>query len=387
MNDVFFEIPDRRQSDSIKWRYFPADVLPMWVADMDFLSPQAVLEALHQRVAHGIFGYASEPPELREILVERMKKSFAWDIKAEDIVLLPGVVLGFNLACHAFAEPGMEYVIQTPVYGPFFGVANNTGLTCKEIPLVSDEQSGYAIDMQAFEEGFTDRTRVFLMCNPHNPVGRVFRRDELLKMAEECVRNNTIICSDEIHCDLVFRGAAHIPIASLSPEIGQRTVTLMAPSKTYNIAGLDCSFAIIQNPELRKQFLAARRGLVGGVNLLGLTAALAAIRDGNGWLARVVAYLEENRDLLYDYVRDHLHGIKMFLPEATYLAWLDCRHSAIQGKPAAFFLEKARVAMNEGDWFGNPGKGFVRINFGCPRSQLIAALDRMRTALEELTGV
>lgn len=203
-------------------------------------------------------------------------------------------------------------------------------------------------------------------------------------MAEICLRHDLIICSDEIHCDLVYPGHAHLPIAALSPEVAQRSITLMAPSKTYNIAGLSCSFAVIQNAELRRQFSMAEKGLVHGVNVLGLVAARAAYQEGQEWLAQVLAYLEGNRDWLYAFVLEHLPGVRMSRPEGTYLAWLDCREAGIDGKPCDFFLEKARVALGDGAAFGRGGEGFVRLNFGCPRSILVEALERMRKALEDL---
>jgi cysteine-S-conjugate beta-lyase len=222
-----------------------------------------------------------------------------------------------------------------------------------------------------------------LLCNPHNPVGRAFREDELLQMAEICLRNKILICSDEIHCDLTYTGHPHIPIASLDPEVAQNTVTLMAPSKTFNIAGLQYSFAIIQNDTLRRRFIANHKGLVGWVNLIGMTAGLAAYRDGNEWLEQLLVYLEGNRNFVYETVRNTLPQLTMSLPEATYLAWLDCRKLAVED-PYRFFLEKAKVACNDGRTFGEGGEGYVRLNFGCPRSTLEKALARMKQAVEQL---
>jgi cystathionine beta-lyase len=238
----------------------------------------------------------------------------------------------------------------------------------------------YQIDWDAFEAALIPQTRLFILCNPHNPMGRVFRRDELAHMVEICLRREITICADEIHADLLYTGQTHIPIASLDPEMARNTITLMSPSKTFNIAGLDCSFAIIQNPELRKRYRHAARGLVSGVNILGWTAAIAAYRDGQEWLTQALAYLESNRDFLYEYVQSKLPGIKMSKPESTYLAWLDCRETGIND-PYNFFLEKARVALNDGKTFGQGGKGFVRLNFACPRSTLEEALTRIKNSL------
>lgn len=385
----FDQIIDRRGKLSLKWGKYPEDVLPLWVADMDFVSPQPVIDALKQRIEHGVFGYPEglyllpdEIPAFRQTIVDRMERLYHWKIEPADIVPLPGVVTGFNLACHALAGPGAGVLIHTPVYHPILHAAHTTASLSQEYELVCGADSLYEIDFDAFEASFTPQTRMFLLCNPHNPVGRVFRPDELLKMADICLKRKIWICSDEIHCDLVFSGYQHTPIASLDAEIAQRTITLMAPSKTYNLAGLQCSFAIIPNPELRQQFLQARKGLVPWVNLMGLVAAQAAYQDGDEWLEQVLQYLQGNRDDLYEFVNSQLPGVRMGLPEGTYLAWLDFRSTSVGENPYKFLLEKARVAFNDGATFGRGGAGFVRLNFGCPRSILREALNRVREALE-----
>lgn len=382
MENNFEEIIDRCATESIKWHYFDTDVLPMWVADMDFLSPKPVIQALQRRVDHGIFGYAGDPKALRRVIVERLARLYGWKVTPEAIVFLPGVVVGFNLACHAFAEPGQAALIQTPVYPPFLGAPRHAGLHCQEMELTREEDGSYSIDFTAFEAAITDETRLFILCNPHNPVGRVFRREELQGMADICARHDLVIVSDEIHCDLVFSGHAHLPIAALSPEIGRRTVTLMAPSKTFNIAGLDCAYAVIEDPDLRRQFQLARRGMVGGPNVLGLTAGLAAYQDGQPWLDELVVYLEANRDLLVETVRATLPRVEVWSPEGTYLAWLDCRQLGLLPSPCEFFIKKGRVAFNDGASFGKGGEGFVRLNFGCPRSMLEDGLERMSRAIK-----
>jgi cysteine-S-conjugate beta-lyase len=374
-------LPDRRNTECAKWRQYDDDVLPMWVADMDFLSPEPVIRALRQRVEHGVFGYPCEPDELRQVIIDHLANKYHWVVTPEDVLIMPGVVNGFNMASQALANPGDGVLIQTPVYPPFFGAQKHAGAISQQVELVRQENGAYCIDFDQFEQAITEQTRIFILCNPHNPVGRVFRLDELEKMAEICLRHAVTICSDEIHCDLVFSGHQHIPIAALNPEIARNTITLMAPSKTYNIAGLSCSIAVIQNKDLRHTFLEAGRGLIGGVNILGQVAALAAFKEGQPWLDELLCYLEANRDFLYEYVNNELPGISMGLPEATYLAWLDCRQSGIQGNPHDFFLENGRVALNKGDDFGANGQGFVRMNFGCPRPMLVEALERMKKAL------
>lgn len=384
MTSQFDRMPDRQKSESIKWKHYPPDVLPMWVADMDFYSPPAVIDALEARVNHGVFGYAVVPPELKEVIVERLDQRYRWKIIPDDIVFLPGVIAGFNLSARALSEPGGAVLIQTPVYMPFLDVGENAGMMQEEMLLYPDSEGRYEIDLDEFSAKVDDHTRMFLLCNPHNPVGRVFMPEELSRMAEICLRNRAVICSDEIHCDLIFSGHRHTPIASLDPEIAKITITLMAPSKTFNIPGLKCSFAVITNPSLRERLQQARRGLVGDVNLLGYHAALAAYRYGDAWLNELLVYLEENRNFLLDAIRRDFHGMKMFNPEGTYLAWLDCREAGVGENPYQFFLENARVGLNDGASFGRGGEGFVRLNFACPRALLEQGLARMRSAIEQL---
>jgi cysteine-S-conjugate beta-lyase len=373
--------PDRRVTESAKWRLYPEDVLPLWVADMDFVSPEPVKRALLERVEHGIFGYPLESAALREIIVARMAELYQWTVQPDEIIFQPGVIRGFNRACHTVAKPGAAVLIQTPVYPPFFGAPGSAGLTRQEMQLTRLPDGSYAIDWDAFETAITPETRLFILCNPHNPVGRVFRRDELTRMAEICLRHEVLICSDEIHCDLLFPGHTHIPIASLSPEVAANTITLMAPSKTFNIAGLDCSFAIIQNSSLRRRYQHADQGLISGINVLAWAAALAAYRDGQEWLTQVLAYLDANRKFLADFVQKELPGIYMTPLEGTYLAWLDCRALKLEPSPYEFFLKQAHVALNDGAMFGQGGEGFVRLNLGCPRPILTEALQKMKTAL------
>ena len=377
----FDQVIDRRCSDCDKWRRYGAGVLPLWVADMDFMSPEPVLRALRERVDHGIFGYGSEPPELRQVVVERLAKLYGWQVAPEALVFVPGVVTGFNIACHAATSPGDGVLVQTPAYPPILCAPANACLTRDEMELARQPDGRYEIDFAAFEQAITGRTRIFILCNPHNPVGRVFRREELERMAEICLRHNLVICSDEIHGDLLFRGSRHVPIASLDPEVAERTITLIAPSKTYNIAGLHCSVAIIQNAELRARFKAAGAGLVPGINVMGYVAGLAAYRHGQPWLEEMLCYLEANRDWLLRAVGAQLPGVRMGRPEGTYLAWLDCRQAGIPGNPFEFFLHRARVGLSDGQDFGQGGAGFVRLNFGCPRATLAEALDRMQAAL------
>ncbi len=383
MTYTFDQIIDRRPTESAKWRAYPPDVLPMWVADMDFRSPEPVIKALMERVAHGVLGYPQEPAELRSIIIDRLALRYDWKVKPEEILLMPGVVTGFNQACHAVGNEGDDVIIQTPVYGPFLRAPGYAGLNRLDAELVREADGTYKIDFDGFDRTITEKTGLFILCNPHNPVGRVYTREELSRLAEICLKRDVIICSDEIHCDLVFSGHPHTPIAAIDPEIARRTITLMAPSKTYNIAGLDCSVTIIQDEALRDRFCKAGKGMVKGVNVLGLTAALAAYQDGQPWLDDLIIYLEGNRDTLASYIAQEMPGVSMGLPDGTYLAWLDCRSLELGPDPAKFFLEKAQVAVSDGAHFGQGGEGFIRLNFGCPRSMLTEALDRMKQALAQ----
>lgn len=384
MTNLFDEFPYRRATESVKWRVYDEDVIPMWIADMDFRCPEPVLAALHERTTHGVFGYPQEPQELVDLICERLDKRYRWKVNPEEIMIIPGVVTGLNLVCHAVQGPGAGVLIQTPIYPPFLSAPRSAGLARHEMELTRNSDGRYEIDFKAFEKTITPQTGLFMMCNPHNPVGRVFTKAELEQMADICLRHNVLICADEIHCDLLFDGNRHYPLASMHPEFASKTITLMSPSKTFNIAGLECSFAVVQNPDLRKKLEHAREGMVGWVNVMGLVAAIAAYRFGQPWLDELLPYLQSNRDLLVNFVKSEMPGVEVTCPEGTYLAWLDCRKAGIPGSPYEFFLQKARVACNDGATFGKGGEGFVRLNFGCTRNTLNDALEKMAKALKEL---
>ena len=380
MNSIFDVLPDRRATESLKWRAYDADVLPMWVADMDFRSPEPVIAALRERVEHGVFGYPGRVSGFNDALMARLSARYGWQVTPEQIVFMPGVVTGFNWVVQTLCAANEAVLVQTPVYPPFLSAPANGGCLRQDAALVRRADGRYEIDFDLFERSITPQTRLFILCNPHNPVGRVFTPQELSRLAEICLRHGVWICSDEIHCDLIYAPHQHTPIASLDAEIARQTVTLMAPSKTYNIAGLECSFAIVPDAGLRERLQAGRRGLVGWVNVLGQVAALAAYRDGQPWLDELLAYLQSNRDLVARFAQQELPGVKMTPMEGTYLAWLDCRSTGLEN-PYRFFLEEGRVALSDGADFGPGGEGFVRLNFGCPRAMLQDALERMRRAL------
>jgi cystathionine beta-lyase len=332
---------------------------------------------------HGVFGYSRLPEMLSAAIRERLYRLYRWPILDPDIIFLPGIVTALNIAYQTFTVPGEAIVAQPPVYFHFLRDPVQHGRILLDPPLVPYADR-YEIDFDRLEQSITPNARLFVLCNPHNPVGRVFTINELTKIAELCLRHDLILCSDEIHCDLVYPPHRHIPIASLDPEIEARTVTLMAPSKTYNVAGLGCGYAIIKNQDLRKKWKDFSYGLIPGINIAGQVAALAALSDGQEWLDQVLVYLRENKDYVLSYVREQIPSIRMFEMEATYLAWLDCRQTGILGNPADFFLKNARVGLNDGAEFGKSGENFVRMNFACPRKILSIALDRIKVALKTI---
>ena len=373
----FDQTIDRRGTGSLKWeRYRGRDVLPMWVADMDFRSPPEVIEALRRRVDHGVFGYPVPTQVLVEAVVDRMKRMYGWAIEPDWIVWIPGVVVGLNVACRAIGHLGDGAVTFTPIYPPFLSAPRHTDRGLLRLPLVRQDDR-YTVDVDRFERSVTDRTRLLLFCNPHNPVGRSFDCEEVRRVAEVCLRHKIVICSDEIHCDLVLDNRQHVPTATLDPEIEQQTITLMAPSKTFNTPGLGCAMAIIPNGHLRRQFVDAKAGLVPHVNVFGFEAALAAYQHGEAWRQALLQVLRANRDYLIREV-NRIPGLAMGPVEATYLAWIDASGLGVDN-PARLF-EQAGVGLSDGAEFDGPG--FVRLNFGCPRATVEQAVERMSWAVQ-----
>lgn len=377
----FDQLIERRGTDSIKWNLFGPDVLPMWVADMDFRSPHAVITALQQRVEHGIFGYPKEPAHLRDVVVDWIHRRYNWKVKASSLVFLPNVAVGFNLAVQAVGKPGTGLLYQPPIYFPILDVPEHAGMEARPSELIRTEGGNYEIDFDDVERAARDNCSTFMLCNPHNPVGRSFNRDELERLGQICLEQDLLICSDEIHADFVYDGRTHIPIASIDPEIAARTITLIAPNKSFNVAGISCAIAVIPNPVLRRELEKARRGLVPHVGIMSYVITEAAYSHGEEWLNDVLAYLQGNRDYLTQFVANELPGVSMGHVEATFLAWLDCRDLGITESPGEFFLRKAHVGMNDGARFGPGGEGFVRLNFATPRLNLTEGLQRMRKAL------
>jgi cystathionine beta-lyase len=373
--------PPRRGTDSQKWqKYADRDILPLWVADMDFKSSPAIITALHERVEQGVFGYARPVKATVDAVVDAMQARYGWQIDGSWIVWLPGLVCGLNVTAQAFAQAGEEVLTLTPVYPPFISAPKNSARISTQASFVLNA-GRWEIDWAALERAVTPRTKLFYLCNPHNPLARVWRREELVRLGEFCVRHNLVLCSDEIHCDLILDPTLpHIPSAALSPEIAARTLTLMAPSKTYNVPGLGASFAIISDPALRAQFVRATSGIVAEVTALGFTACEAAYRDSEPWRQGLLTALRGNRDYLLDFIAHELPGVCVEAPiEATYLAWLNVSALGLSD-PIAHF-EKHGVGLSDGAYFGAPKGHYVRLNFGCPRVTLIEALRRMKNAL------
>lgn len=377
----FDHVPERRGTDSQKWqKYADRDVLPLWVADMDFKSPPAVIDALHARVEHGIFGYARPVKSTVEAVVNALEQRYGWRIDPAWIVWLPGLVVGLNVTAQAFAQPDEEVLTLSPVYPPFMSAPKNSARVSVQVPFAL-QSSGWTIDWDALERAVTPKTRLFYLCNPHNPLARVWRREELVRLAEFCERHNLLLCSDEIHCDLILDPTLpHVPTSVLSPEIAARTITLMAPSKTYNVPGLGTSIAIIPDTMRRARFIRAAAGIVAEVTCLGFTACEAAYRDSEPWRQALLSYLRGNRDYLLETIARELPGVRVEAPvEATYLLWMNVSALGLEN-PAAHF-ERHGLGLSDGAMFGAAKGTHVRLNFGCPRATLVEAMRRMKAAL------
>ncbi len=366
---------DRRHSDSLKWhKYGDRDVLPLWVADTDFRSPPCVIEAIKNRAEHGVFGYGDSPSGLIELALSRLAQRYNWQIQPDWIVLLPGIVCGLNLSVRAFTESNQATVAPTPIYPPFRASAKLANRAQRNLPLRLQEDR-WVMDLDpALMQG---NEKLLMLCNPLNPGGTVYRRAELQAQLAFAQQHDLIVCSDEIHCDLLLSpNIEHIPFASLSEDAAQRSITLLSPSKTFNIAGLGASMAIIPNPELRRRFQQVREGIVPGVDILALVAAEAAWRDGDAWLAAQLDYLRGNRDWLAEQLQT-LPELQMALPEATYLGWIDASQLKV-ANPAHHF-EQHGLGFSAGHDFGEDQ--FVRFNFGCTRATLEQAVARLRQAV------
>lgn len=402
MSSLFDLEIDRRPFASLKWASPPepttdamrpsmsggagpsagvcADLLPMWVADMDFRVPQAVIDALVNSVEHGVFGYSMQTDGYADAVCEWQLRRFGWRVADDWLVPVPSVVNALNLVVNAFSQPGDGVLVQTPVYHHFMNDTRCNGREVIEAPLVHDESTfSYVFDPVAFEAAITPRTRIFLLCNPHNPTGNVWTANELRQMGEICLRHDVLIVSDEIHQDLVFRPARHVPFASLDRDLADRSIICTAPSKTFNLAGLKCSNLFIPGRHVRQLFctMLERTG-TGFVNTLGAVACEAAYRHGEPWLEEMLAYVAANRHHFAEQIACRVAGLRVLESASLYLAWMDCRGLGLRDDELQrAMLERARLRLDPGIRFGDPGAGFMRVNLACPRSRVDAALDRL----------
>lgn len=386
----FDEIIDRRRHSSAKWGAVDDDCLPMWVADMDFRSPPSAIQAMIERAKHGVFGYTFDPPKLKEAVAARMHSLYDWRISPDDVLFSPGMVLALCAVCRAFGQPGDGVLIETPVYGSFFKAASGSQKFIRQVDMryAADDAHSfhYETDFDELEAAARQsQTSIHLQCNPQNPAGFLYSRQELERLGEICLKHKVLIVADEIHSDLILEGR-HIPIATLSDELAQNTITMIAPSKTFNLAGMACSALIAQNQEIRQTLQASLQSISAHVNIMGYEAAYGAYIGGDDWLKQLLVYLKGNRDYAIDFLRQHIPQIKTTIPQSTYLLWMDMRALPIDGDIQDFCASAAKIAPTPGTFFGRAGEGFIRLNFGCPRSVLADGLNRLKTAVDRLTA-
>ena len=378
MNFLFDTVINRRGTGCIKYDRRP-ELDPFWVADMDFASAPVILEALHRRLDHGIFGYAQAHDGLNAAIIDYLRDRRGASVPLEHIVHLGGLVPALSLAIRAFCTPEEAAATCTPVYPPFLGTHRDAH--AQLISLDHTKVDGqWKFDWDAMENAVTPQTKVFLLCNPQNPLGRVFSKEEVTRLATFCEKHDLVLVSDEIHCDLIFDEVAtpHFSALNLPENLAKRTITLLSPSKTWNIAGLGYAFAVIPDDTIRRKFTAARGHTLSEINALAYYAAEAAYRDGEPWRVELIAYLKTNRDILVEFINTRCPGLKVEAGEATYLAWIDARGMGVEN-PAQHFEKKAGLFLSDGTYFGWPG--WIRFNFGCPRARMLEGLEKMAAAV------
>jgi len=381
--NIFDKEINRKNTDSIKWdKYRGRDIIPMWVADSDFETAPEIILALQQRVAHGVFGYGVEPTEgVQEAIQFHLESEYSWKIDKDWIVPLPSLVSGLSLATLMTDETKRDVLMPATIYPPFHFVTENNQRNCIKIPMILDKSAGierWVLDFDTLERAITPNTQLLLFCNPHNPAGTVYRKEELLKLHQICEKHDLLVCSDEIHCDLVLdKDKQHIPFATLNTDAQSRTITLMAASKTYNIAGLGFGFSIIPNNDLREKFKVLVRQRMPDINILAQIATEAAFKYATNWHLQQIDYLRANRDYLIDTI-NQIDGLKMYPLEATFLAWIDV--SALKLDDVESFFENAGVGISTGESFGD--NNFIRLNFACRKSLLEEAVKRIKKAIQ-----
>ncbi|MDD3966549.1 MAG: PatB family C-S lyase [Candidatus Neomarinimicrobiota bacterium] len=379
---------DRYNTDCLKYDavekvFGTRDIIPLWVADMDIPAPREVQKALIRRVRHPVYGYSLHNKCFFESIIKWLKR-FDYSVEKEWITCTPGIVPAINIAVMALSEPGDEIIVQPPVYPPFFYAVTDQKRTLVTNPL-REEEGRYRIDFDDLERKISVKTRMLILCNPHNPVGRVFSREELSRLGDICLKNNIVIVSDEIHADIVYAPFKHVPIASIDKKYSDITITCMAPSKTFNIAGFATSEIIISNEEIRKKFRHITETLhICNGNILGDAALIAAYKYGEKWLKELMRLLEHNIDFVISYAEANIPSLKIRRPESTFLLWLDCREWGMtQEALNRFFIQEAKMGLNDGSTFGECGTGFMRMNIGTCTCTLKKAMEQLRSAAEK----
>ena len=388
----FDQVIDRSQSNSAKWNkkvlekgFGDPDLLPLWVADMDFKSPQPIIEKLVQTAEYGIYGYSILPPSFFEAVLSWFKRRYEWDIDRKWLSQTPGVIPALDVAVNAFCNSGDKVIVQNPIYYPFYPVIENNGCRILLNPLKLSNNH-YTMDFEDLEKKVKDpRAKMIIICSPHNPIGRVWTKEELKQLGEICIENEILIVSDEIHCDLIFPGYKHTNFATINDEFSQNSITCTSTSKTFNLAGLKISNIVIPNQKIRQTYINTQANLgVGGPNLFAVAAMEVAYKHEicENWLDALLQYLEGNLNFLKNYIQEKLPQIKVIEPEGTYLIWLDFRELGLEFKDLEKFMRgKAKLALDEGYIFGKGGEGFERINIACPKSTLEQALNRITEAI------
>lgn len=390
MSYSFDDRINRKGTQSLKWDqavilFGGPDVLPLWVADMDFACPPAVVEAVTERSRHGIYGYTVRTDEYSAAITNWFSQRHEWEIKSSWLTDTPGVVPSLSIAVQTLTDPGDEVILQSPVYYPFFDVITHNGRKVAENPLLLRDER-YEMDFEHLETLMQSGARLLLLCSPHNPGGRVWTREELERLLSLCVKYNVIVVTDEIHCDLVFEGHKHYPFASLSEEAAGRTITCLAPSKTFNMPGLQTSFTVISNRQLKQKFDQRIQALgIGSVGFFGPPATIAAYNEGGPWLDELLKYVQANHQFAVDYIGQHLPELAPVPSEGTYLLWVDYRKLNLStSQLKQLMYSDAKVAFTEGSIYGQTGAGFLRINLACPRDLLVEALERFGAAVRSL---
>ena len=387
----FDQIIDRRGSGALKcdaleqW-YGNSELLLMWVADMDFATPDFIVDAIKERLEHPIFGYTIEPERYREAIITWIASHHGWAVKREWICYIPGIVKGIAMAINALLKAGDKIIIQPPVYHPFRNVAAHNGFEIVENPLLVDSNGSYSIDFDHLERVADKNCRLLILANPHNPIGILWQRETLIRLADFCHSRGIIVISDEIHSDMALWGKRHIPFASVSDKAAQCSITFGAPSKTFNIAGIVTSYAIVPNDKLRNKFFGWMEGNeLNHPDIFAPIATIAAFENGEQWRREMIEYIEGNIEFTIEYCKQHIPQIVAVRPEASFLVWLDCRGLGLtHDKIVELFTQKAALALNDGAIFGTQGEGFMRLNVGTPREVLQTALERLKTAVDSL---